>query len=282
MGRIALITAIVLAASQAWTADLSAAGLSIEPGGLLLQDIPIGEARSVVESSGISFVVHNRDGISHEYRISAHRPSEAGNGKCAKGYCEIPDASWIKPAPDVLTIPPGSSASFDVVIDLPDDGRLYNQKWIAVLAVESVPTPGANVALALYPALQIETMASDLAQARPLGSVAVAPATLRADAGSDTLAFEVYNNDILAHGYVIHVAPPGGKIPVSPGLRAAEGDDFVVPRSPRLWVEAGGRGLVLLDMGPAAEKRLDSWEQLVFVESEAGECTFVRLQMVSD
>jgi hypothetical protein len=157
MRRSATFAVILLAALLLGHGYSYAAGLSMVPGGLLVQDVPVGAARSVAESSGISFVVYNRDTVSHEYHIAAHRPSETGNGKWAKGYSEIPDASWITPVPHVLVIPAGESRSFDVRIQLPDDESLYGRKWAVTLAVESAPAPGANVALALYPAIQIET-----------------------------------------------------------------------------------------------------------------------------
>jgi hypothetical protein len=284
--RIALFSAAVLAVSLlAWTGESSASGLRIEPGGLLLQDVPVGEARSVVESSGIEFVVHNRDSIPHQYRVSAHRPSETGNGRWPKGYCEIPDASWIILTPDVLEIAAGSSASFDVMIGLPDDAGLYNQKWAVTLAVESAPVKGSmNVALALYPALQIETQASGLPDARPLGTVAVAPATLVANGEKEPLSFRIYNNDSGPHGYRIYVAPAGGKIPASPGLSSVAIPGLVVPQAESIWIEPGGVAQVLLDVDPvvAEAEGLEPWEQLVFVESESGQCTFVRLQMAAD
>jgi hypothetical protein len=163
----ALLTTITLVVSLGSTGDVSAAGLSIEPGGLLLQDVPLGQARSIAGVSGISFVVHNRDGIAHEYHITVHKPSKTGAGKWTEGYCEIPDVSWVKPVPDILTIPPDSSASFDITIELPDDAELYNQKWEVTLAVESAPIPGLNVALALYPSIQIETKSGPEAEIKP-------------------------------------------------------------------------------------------------------------------
>jgi hypothetical protein len=283
MSRISIIAAALFAALAVQAPDALAAGLTVEPGGLLIQDIPIGEARSVVEASGISFVVYNRDEIGHSYVVSAHRPSRAGNGAWPSGYCEIPDASWIRPVPETLTIPPGSSAVFDLEIEVPDDAHLYNQKWAATLSIESVPVPGVNVALALYPCIQIETVAREGAQARPLGAIAVAPAVLRANAAQEPLAFEVYNNDTVPHGYLIQVGSSGGKIPGSPGLTAAEQNHYLIPRSERLWVEAGGKGTVLLDIDPETVKRRpDFWEQLVFVRSESGDCTFVRCQMIPE
>lgn len=279
----AVMAAIFLAALAVGTRDAGAAGLTVEPGGLLIQDIPVGEARSVAEASGISFVVHNRDDMRHSYVISANRPSQAGNGAWPQGYCEIPDVSWIRPVPDELTIEPGSSGKFDLVIDLPEDARLYNQKWAVTLSVESVPVPGVNVALALYPMLQIETRPLGAAEARPLGAIAVAPSTLRTNEAAEPFAFEVYNNDSEPHGYLIQVGSSGRKIPGSPGLAVAAGERYLVPRSERLWVEAGGKGTVVLDIDPeAVKKRPDFWEQLVFVLSESGDCTFVRCQMVPD
>jgi hypothetical protein len=171
-----LFPATVLAISLLLpTGETRAAGLRIEPGGLLIQDVPVGEARSVVESSKIAFVVYNRDSITHRYRISAHRPSNAGNGKWPRGYDEIPDASWIIPTPGVIEVQAGSSASFDVVIDLPADDRLYNQKWAVTMSVEGEPVKGRNVALALYPVLQIETRSKGPRDGRPHGAVAADP-----------------------------------------------------------------------------------------------------------
>ena len=285
MNRIALAPATVLAITlSAWSGESGAAGLRIEPGGLLIQDVPVGETRSVVESSGIAFVVYNRDNVPHVYRISAHRPSQAGNGKWPRGYCEIPDPSWIVPTPDVLEIPAGSSASFDVLVRLPEDDRLHNQKWAVTLEVKSDPVKDRNVALALYPSLQIETLTGELPDVRPFGKVAVAPATLRVNGESEPPSFGVYNNDSEPHGYRIHVVPAGGKIPASPGLSSVALPGLVVPQTESIWIEPGGMVRVSLeidqDAGPV--EGLRAWEQLVFIESEAGQCTFVRLQMAAE
>ena len=285
MKRFALLAAAIPAIGlMVWTGVPGATGLRIEPGGLLIQDVPIGEARSVVESSEIEFTLYNRDDISHLYRISAHRPSEAGNGKRPRGYDEIPDPSWVIPTPNVLEIPAGSSGSFDVVIDLPEDERLYNQKWAVTLAVEGRPVKGRNVALALYPALQIETRPRGPAETRPHGAVAVAPATLEADGDETPLSFEVYNNDTEPHDYLIHVEPASGKIPPSPGLSAVAVDGLVVPKMKKLSIGPGGTAQVLvkIDRAVAGAEGLRPWEQLVFVESENGLCTFVRLRMGAD
>lgn len=285
MKRTALFPAAVLAISLLICAgDSDAAGLRVEPGGLLIQKVPVGEARSVVESVEMAFVVYNRDSIPHSYCISAHRPSRTGNGKWPRGYDEIPDASWIVPTPDVLEIPAGSSASFDVVIEVPDDARLYNQKWAVTMAVEGKPVKGRNVALALYPMLQIETRPKELSDGRPHGAVAVAPATIQVNGKKEPLSFEVYNNDTEPHDYLIHVAPAGGKIPASPGLRSVAVQGLVVPKMKSVRIEAGGVEQVLVDVYPAVAEaeEFQPWEQLVFVESENGQCTFVRLQMAAD
>jgi hypothetical protein len=261
-----------------------ASGLKIEPGGLLVQEVPVGEARSLVESSGMKFVVYNHDDIPRLYRVSAHRPSDTGNGKWPRGYSEIPDASWIVPTPDVLEIPADSSASFDVLIQLPDDARLYNQKWAVTLEVESDHVNGKNVALALYPIVQIETRANALSDSRPLGAVAVAPATLRANGRGEPLSFAVYNNDSEPHDYLVHVEPAAGKIPPSPGMSSANSRGLVIPKPERFRIEPGGAAQVLLEVDPGADETEgpQPWEQLIFVESESGQCTFVRLQGATD
>lgn len=285
MKKTFLVPATVLAITiLAWASESDAAGLRIEPGGLLIQDVPVGEAQSVVESSGVAFVVYNRDSIPHKYHISSNRPSEAGSGKWPKGYCEIPDPSWIVPTPHVLEIPADSSASFDVLIKLPDDEQLHNQKWAVTLAVQGKPVKGRNVALALYPLLQIETRTSGLSGARPFGKVAVAPATLRVNGEIEPPSFDVYNNDSEAHGYRIHVAPAGGKIPASPGLRSLALPGLVIPQQENIWIEAGGmmRVSLTVDHNAAGVDGPRAWEQLVFVECETGQCTFVRLQMAAE
>lgn len=283
MRRVVFATAVLLVALQAWSGETLSAGLSVEPGGILLQDVPVGEARSVVESSGISFVVHNRDNARREYRISVHKPSNAGNGNWPRGYCEIPDPSWIRPLPEVLIIEPESSASFDVVVEIPGDRRLSNQKWAATLAVEGTPVAGTNVALALYPLLQIETTPQGSPETGPLGDLAVAPATLRGGGGSGPISFTIYNNSSEEQDYMLRVGSPGGKIPVSPGLNAAGDHLFVRPRRQTLRLKAGESETVLVDVNEEAYGPLPgAWEQLVFVEGQKGECTFVRFQLVDE
>lgn len=283
MRRVVFVAAILLVALQAWSGEALSAGLSVEPGGILLQDVPVGEARSVVESSGISFVVYNRDNARREYRISVHKPSNAGNGNWPRGYCEIPDPSWIRTVPEVLIIEPESSASFDVVVEIPDDRSLSNQKWAATLAVVGTPLAGTNVALALYPLLQIETTPHESPETGPFGELAVAPATLRSGAVSGPIPFKVYNNSSEEQDYMLRVSSPGGKIPVSPGLNAAGDHLFIKPRRQTLRLKAGESETVLLDVNGDTWGALPgAWEQLVFVEGQKGDCTFVRFQLVDE
>jgi len=277
MRRGTLLLTLLIAGLVARPAPVRAAGLAIEPGGLLLQDVPVGQARSVEQASGIRFVVSNRDDVEHEYTIYCARPSQTGNGRWPRGYAEIPDPRWVRPDQGSLVVPPGGERSFDVIIEIPEAEEHYNQKWAVTVAVEGEPAPGSNVALALYPMIQIETPAKRCDAARPLGSVAVAPAVLNATPEGEPVEFEIYNNDAAAHDYWIRIDSPGGKAPATPGLSPSAPERLAVRAPQKVRVPAWGSAKVEIEFHPAAAIT-GAWEQLVFVESDAGDCTFVRLQ----
>ncbi|MCJ7507595.1 MAG: hypothetical protein MUO85_02540, partial [candidate division Zixibacteria bacterium] len=70
-----------------------ATGLGIEPGQILIQNVPPGISYDIFENTGIKLKVINQDIVPHIYSIRSAKPSEIGTW--LKGYLEIPDPSWF-------------------------------------------------------------------------------------------------------------------------------------------------------------------------------------------
>src|SRR3989338_7030897 len=70
-------------------------GLSVQPGGLLIQYVKIGETYDLYEKSGIALIIENKDINPHTYILTTSKPSQVGNKKWLKGYLEIPEPSWF-------------------------------------------------------------------------------------------------------------------------------------------------------------------------------------------
>ena len=49
----------------------------------------------------------------------------------SEGYSYIPDLSWIKIEPEIIYLPPNSSSTFEVIIQVPKDeqSKHFNERW---------------------------------------------------------------------------------------------------------------------------------------------------------
>lgn len=60
------------------------------------------------------------------------------------GYSFIPDISWIKVEPSIIYLPPHSSNTFEVIIEVPKDeqSKYFNEKWETWAIIDSNLYPG--------------------------------------------------------------------------------------------------------------------------------------------
>jgi len=132
-------------------------GLTVEPGGLLIQQVSPGETYDLLSSTGISIKIYNRLDRPAAYRISAHKPSEAGNGRWKQGYREIPDSAWLSFDKNEVLVEKNGMSEVKLFLKVPDNAAYYNQHWAVTVAIEGIATPEDSFAMAVYLPFEIET-----------------------------------------------------------------------------------------------------------------------------
>ena len=192
-----------------------AMGMRVQPGGALLQGIPVGERRELP----VPLVIFNDDDAPHVVTVSACKPSAAG-GRPKRGYTEIPDAAWMTFQPDAVEAPARGTGSIKMFLSVPADKKLLNQHWSLCLAVRSKTGKGEQIGLAIYPRLEIET-ACGVTDIPPAGDFGITPSVLafekiRPGSKAPPLICRVWNNTKKRHGFrlSIHGKPAKDKKPV--------------------------------------------------------------------
>lgn len=133
-------------------------GLRVDPGTLLIQNVPVGKERSLYALTGVNFRIYNDDEIDHTFVISAHKPSMIGNGKWSSyRYKEIPDPNWIKIKEKKVRIEKKNNKKVDIFLNIPNDEANYNQRWEVTIQVKREINPKTIFVLEAYPRFQIET-----------------------------------------------------------------------------------------------------------------------------
>jgi len=267
-------------------------GLSIRPGGLLVQYVRLGQTYDLYADSGIALVIENRDSTRRTYAVTTSKPSQVGSKEWLKGYLEIPDPSWFWLEKAEVTVEAQSKQQVKMYLKIPEEEKYYNQHWSISLLVRGKPAPGMTMGLAVCPRYQIETMAKEGMKVRPDGIIAFEPSLRRLETvspGKTALArTKLYNNDENKHEYKISVQifPPDPKkrqITISPGYAWLPDTKWVVPREKVVTVEPSGSLPLLFDVKIPDEERCygKKWEVILFVEPDSGPAGFVRLQVLT-
>ena len=261
-------------------------GLSVEPGGLLIQHVKPGETYDLAQKSGISLKVSNRDTKARTYRLSTHRPSEVGSGAWLAGYAEIPDPSWFWFEQPEVTVAPGGDGHAKMFLRIPPGAQYDNQQWVVSVGVEGTPQAGETMALAAFPRYQIETEASADAGTVPAGPLGVVPSVLQMPIPTATRRVTLWNNDATARRYTFSVktAPSGverEQIAPSAGRAWVPEPTWITVKKRHVTIEPHqSRVIEVQARAPStASNAAQPWEALLWIEPDAGPARFVRIQL---
>ena len=270
-----------------------AMGLSVRPGGLLVQYVPLGVTYDFYESVRMPLTIHNKDTSPHTYILSTHKPSQVAARRWVKGYLEIPEPSWCWFGKDEVTVEANSKADVKMYLKIPDEQRYYNQHWVVSLGVAGKPAPGATIALAIYPRIQIETEAKDGVKARPDGSIGLVPSILvfeNLSLGTEnTMKVKIYNNETKKHHYKVTAMifpqdPKKRQIFPSPTYSWIPNPKWIRPGTNTISI-ASNKARVLpitVKIPQAVENYNKKWEGIIFVEPDEGLPGFVRVQIKTE
>jgi len=278
-------------------------GLAVEPGGLLLQDIALGELYDLAEKTGIFLTIHNRDRNDHTYVITSYRPSEVGNRRLPVGYSDIGDPSWLWFEQSEVRVPAQGAGKVRMFLRIPEDERYRNQHWSVSVGVAGKPEPGETLTLAVYPRFEIETAAAprEELRLRPAGAIGFAPSivTLRPRGDSLVGEFVLCNNDSKRHQFKLWVAlggelGEGRRVFPSGGYEWMPENDWIALQRPiagvgpgwsaiawpELWL--GGQHHVALPveirLPPGMSAPAPGWEAVAVVQRDDGQLGFVRVR----
>jgi len=190
-----------------------AAGLQIEPGQILLQNVPPSTSYDIFEKTGIKLKVINQDTVAHTYAITSAKPSKVSTGTWLGGYLEIPDPSWFYLEKNELTIGPNDTGYVKMYLKIPNEEKYYNQHWAVTIPIEGKRGKGqVQIMLALYPEFLIETENKESVGERPDGLIGLEPSIVpleNVQLGKTAKAkVTIYNNDKVAHTYRLNAIIP--------------------------------------------------------------------------
>jgi len=260
-------------------------GLTVEPGGLLLQKVPLNKVYDLHKETGISIKVYNSLDRSVTYRISVRRPSEGGSGRWMVGYQEIPDPDFLSFDRNEVVIEPQGVGEVNLSLKLPEAPRYYNQHWAVTVAVEGQPATGEVFALAAYLPFEIETESRTGTGVRPWGKIGVEPSSLTLKA-AEKGKVRIYNNEGKGHKYKLLIGVPAETSSVrqtglTPGYRDVPDVNWIDMSHKEFAIKQDGVQEVSLTARlPYKPSATGPWETFLWVESDSGEKAFVRVDIV--
>ncbi len=265
-------------------------GLSVQPGGILIQHVKLDETYNFYEKSGIALIVENKDTLPHTYIINTFKPSQVGNKKWLTGYLEIPEPSWFFFEKNEVTVEPKSKQKVKMYLKVPKEEKYYNQHWTVSLGVTGKPEKGQMLALAVYPRYQIETETKTGLKEKPAGLIGFEPGTLifenLALGKKEKNKIIVYNNDNKPHKYritpkIIEVDTTKEQIFNTPGYRWIPNIKWIRPCKRKLKINSDESKEITITVNiPKKQKYyLKKWEAIIFIEPDEGPSGFVRVQI---
>ncbi|MCJ7509024.1 MAG: hypothetical protein MUO85_09925 [candidate division Zixibacteria bacterium] len=268
--------------------NIFAAGLSVNMGIELLQEVPLGEEYLIKPT----LIIYNKSDRANTFTLSTVKPS-TGLGTTL-GYSDLPELNWISFERNQIKIPPNGNDSVRVYLTIPKEERYYNQHWSFYISVAS-GVGGGNISLACYPKLLIETEGKQNLNQEINGTLVLEPNIVRfKDVQSGQPISEkikIYNNSDKKQVYRISVlgsescvekrifSTPGYNwIPDSSWVKLYTGKLSSGKSTPfRINVGANKSLSFKLEVNLPEDKKYKKWEGIILVESDQNVSNFVRI-----
>jgi len=286
-----------LAAPVLWAQEESAKpkgiGLTVEPGGLLIQHVKPGETYDLAEKSNITLKISNGASRPTTYQLTTQRPSQVGNRKWLEGYLEMPDPRWFWFEQDEITVEPESDAYVKMYLKVPYGmGDHFNQHWVVSIGVQGKAKTGEMLALAIYPRYQIETESKADIEVPPAGALGLKPSVLEFDemplGERKEFQLTLYNNEAENRRYrisvkTIQVDPTREQIFPTPGYTWLQELKWVSPKKKRVKIDGNQSRTVSVKVKIPEKPEYygKSWETLLWIEPDEGPPRFARIQITT-
>src|SRR3989339_17514 len=258
-----------------------ASGIRVSPGAFCAQNIDIGRDLDL----GVDLTIDNNSDSRQSFCVSPIKPSQA-KASWLKGYSEIPDPNWLYFSDSRIEVEPRSSGRVRMKLKIPNDKKYLNQRWIVFVNIANEIKNGEMLGVSIKPNYMFETR-SDKINVRPAGIIGFNPSNINVAASpgkSQTVSFTLFNNDKKNHSFKIvsflpSAASSNQEINLSPGYEWSESKEWLKPLNNTVKIGAGQKkeiGLKITIPGHIVTST-KGWESLVFIESDSGECGFIRV-----
>lgn len=181
------------------------AGINVWPGGMLIQNLPLGRAFDLDKERAIKLKISNSDEIDHTYVLSVYKPFAIGADMI--GYLDLPDTSWFYFEKNEILVKAGGEGEVKMFIKIPGEDKYYNQRWAVSVGVEAKPEDKEMFTLACYPRFRIETESKEGLNEKPDGIIAFCPLAVYFNEASlqtkRIKSVSIFNNDSKEHLYKI-------------------------------------------------------------------------------
>lgn len=264
-------------------------GIKVWPGGMTIQNLPLGEVYDLDKEKGVRLKITNEDDRAHTYSISAYQPSSIGS-EGAIGYLDIPNTEWFYFEKPEIKIEANSEAETKIYLKVPKEDKYYNQHWVVSVGVEAKPELSETFVLAIYPRFQIETQSKEDLAEKPYGSIAFLPSTVIFDdvrSGVIKKAkIKIYNNDIVQHAYKIEPLDRSSEaakrwISLSSGYTWIPESNWITADKTEVTIPAQKNYELILHVNIPKDKENYNrkWEEILTVTPDEGKNGFFRVQI---
>lgn len=280
-----LLTALIIISAKI----ALSAGINVWPGGMLVQNLPLGEVYDLDKEKEIRLKISNTDDVEHTYTVSSNRPSAIGS-EGAIGYLDIPNPEWLYFEKSEIKVGANSEAETKMYLKVPKEDKYYNQHWVVSVGVEAKPEPGGMFVLACYPRFLIETQSKEDLTEKPYGSIAFQPSTVIFDEVQGGVIkkakIKIYNNDIIKHSYKIEPLDRNSEaakrwLSLSSGYNWIPESKWITPGEAEITIppQKNYELTVTLDIPKQEDNYGRKWEEIFLVTPDMGKAGFFRVQI---
>jgi len=137
-----------------------AAGLAVDPGEIILENVPLGKKVAVSALGGpqAKLKITNKSGSSYTYTIDI-LPTLETTTPLREGYADIPDTAWIFPEKKEVIIEGNSTKAVELYLKIPKNKKYSGKKYQAIIEVKNKPKEGDFFNFAVQPAIFFSTAA---------------------------------------------------------------------------------------------------------------------------
>jgi hypothetical protein len=265
-------------------------GLSVEPGGLLIQKVPVGQLYDMDYWMKMRFKIYNESDKPRRYVLKVDKPVKVGV-KVLKGYSGIPNPSWFWFEKNEVLVPANGTEEIKMFLRVPNEEKYCNQKWAVGIDVEGKPESEERLVLAVSPVFYIETETRSEVKEKPAGFLGLVPGTavlenVALGKSKNISKIKIYNNDNQPHFYKIDLIIPSAEsgkqvITPSPNFSWMPKKEWLKPDKSTLKIGPQEQKEITFDLDiPQKRDFLNQrWEGILFFESEEGLANFVRVQI---